>query len=182
MTRLNDKTSAIFARIADLVLRVFPKNTADALRWVITSYGEEDEQEVFHGTGFAARPAAGANAEAIAAAVNGYDHHVIVATRDADTLRRVVDALGLDAGEAMVFSDGVALKCTGTKVLAQSYEGTPASLALKSDVQEIWDYLTLQFAPSGHVHATPSGPSTTVTSAAGATIGEPAGTQVLEAE
>jgi hypothetical protein len=185
VTRLKDKTSALFARIANLVLRVFPKDTSDALQWVIRTHGEEDEQDVFHGTGFAARPAAGTNAEAIAVAVNGYDHHVIVATRDADTLRRVVEKLGLEPGECMVFSSGTVLKCTADKVRAQSLNGTPSRLALLSDVQEIWDYLAKQFNPaSGHVHATPGGPTTTITqsSTAGPAVGTPTGTVVLEGE
>lgn len=189
MTRLNDKTSALSARIADLVLRVFPRNTADVLRWIITTHGEEDTQDVFHGMGFAARPAAGANAEAIAVAVNGYDHHVIVATRDADTLRRVIAKIGLELGEAMVFSSGTVLKCSAGKIRAQSHDGTPSPLALKSDVQAIWDYLAKQFDPTtGHKHAgvtTGAGsslgpvPSTTSSSVP---VGAPTGTTFFEAE
>jgi hypothetical protein len=186
VTRLSDKTSELSARIAHMVLRVFPTDAGDALRWIVRSFGEEDEQDVFLGAGFAAQPAAGANAEAIAVAVNGYDHHVIVATRDADTLRRVVAAVGLEAGEAMVYSAATVLKCTEGKVLAQSLEGTPSPLARKSDVQEVWDYLAMQFDPAtGHKH-TVSGAATTViapsSTPSAISVGEPTGTQVLEGE
>jgi hypothetical protein len=136
MSRLRDRTSALHARIADLARRVFPKSTAEALRWIVQGYDAEDEDEhdVFHGAGFASRPAAGSNAEALAVAVNGGDHHVIVATRDADTLRAVVAKLGLEAGEAIVFSAGVALKCSADKVRAQSLEGAAAAVAFKSEL------------------------------------------------
>jgi phage gp45-like len=136
VSRLRDRTNGLHARIADLARRVFPKGTTDVLRWLVQGYAAEDEDalEVFHGTGFAARPAAGSNAEALAVAVNGGDHHVIVATRDADTLLRVVEKLGLEAGEAIVFSAGVAVKCSADKIRAQSLEGAEAAVAFKSEL------------------------------------------------
>ncbi len=184
--RLRERTNGVSARIADIVLRVIPKNTADALRWITRGYDDEDdEQEVFHGAGFAARPASGSNAEALAVAVNGFDHHVIVATRDADTLRRVIDALGLDAGEAIVFSTGTAVKCTDTRIVAKSLEGLAQFLALKTDVDAIWDYLAMQFHPlTGHKH-TVSGTTTTAVAPSvvpGVPVGASVGTTVFQAE
>lgn len=185
--RLRDRTTGVAARIADLVLRVIPKNTADVLRWVTRGYDDEDdEQEVFHGVGFAARPAAGSNAEAIAVAVNGFDHHVVIATRDADTLRRVIEALGLAEGEAIVFSSGTAVKCSASKIIAKTMDGTAAALAFKSDVDEVWEYLAKQFDPTtGHKH-TVSGSTTIVivpsTTPSIVLVGEATGTTVFEAE
>jgi hypothetical protein len=194
MSRLRDRTNGVSARIADIVLRVLPQVTADALRWATRGYDEEDdEQEVFHGVGIAARPAAGSNAEAIAVAVNGFDHHVIVATRDADTLRRVVEALGLGAGEIIVFSDGVAVKCSADKIVAKSLEGTAASLAFKSELvavqsrvstieQRLITHLHVGAAigaPTGPAYAPPAAPGTPIPATTPVTIN---GSQVLEAE
>ncbi|WP_428264914.1 phage baseplate assembly protein domain-containing protein [Haliangium sp.] len=112
-----DRTSELWGRLGDLVRRFLPSDTSDPMRWHVSGYvdneGEEtDELELFAGVGLAARPPSGANAEAIACAVNGRDQHVIVATRDADTLRAVVATVGLEADETVVFTSRAAVKIT----------------------------------------------------------------------
>lgn len=194
MTRLRERTNGASARIANLVHRVVIKATSDVLRWATQGYDEDDdEQEVFQGIGFASRPPDGINAESVAVGVNGFDNHIIIATRDPETLRRVVDALGLGAGETLMFSTGVAVKCTGSKILAKSLEGAAQPVAFKSEltavqarldtveqklITHLHQVLTLG-NPTGPAYAPPAVPGTPIVPTTPVTIN---GSQVLEVE
>jgi len=73
---------------------------------------ETPSAEVFSGIGFYSRPAPGANAEAITAAVGGAENQVIVATRDEDLRRRMAK---LDQDETAIYNTKatVVIKKTG---------------------------------------------------------------------
>jgi hypothetical protein len=74
----------------------------------------------------------------------------------------------------------------GGSIQARSAGGSAQAIATKADVQAVVDYLKKQFDPTtGHVHATPSGPTTTIAESAvgaGGSAPDPVGTTVFEAE
>lgn len=138
-----ERKSELWGRLGDLVRRFFPRDTSNPLRWLVHGYaddeGEEtDEIELFAGVGIAARPPAEANAEAIACAVNGRDQHVLVATRDADTLRIVVAAVGLEVDETLVFTSKAAVKITADgEVLIGRIGGAFKAVALADHTHKV---------------------------------------------
>ena len=70
------------------------------------------------------------------------------------------------------------------KVEIRAVDGTAHKLALLSELQTLYDFVQAQFNTlTGHVHATPSGPTTTITLASGTSIPpDPVGTSTLKAE
>lgn len=180
----SDRLSNTWARLADLVRRFRISAHADPLRYDVEGYaGETDDVEVFQGVGHAARPA-GADAEAIAVAVNARDHHVIVATRDGDTLRAVIDAVGLEADETLVYTSRAVVKllADGT-VEIRSTGGTAKELAYKSDAEALNSRIdALESAFNAHTHPTaPTGPVSTPTPPAD-TAATVVGTSVVKGE
>ncbi len=114
-------------------------------------------------------------------------------TVESDTLIVAVLSSGgvppeLDEETLVVRGTKVVIICDDAETVEiRSASGTALPLATKADVQAVVTYVKKQFSTaSGHVHATPSGPSTTITEgttgAAGSTLADPAGTVVLKAE
>ena len=123
-------------RIANLLRRMSVGDTA-ALEYVLEGLEdadgnlETDRGEVFGVAGVASRPAAGDKAEAVVAYLGGdANAPVVVATRNADAIRRLEAALGreLGAGETAVFSSSAGARITldGDTVTIVS-EGNPAA-------------------------------------------------------
>lgn len=145
---------------------------------------EAPPAENYPGIGFAARPPAGTSAEAIVVQVGGSNQPAIVGLRDEAT-RAKVSAIVAD--EAVVYNSvaRVYVKADGT-IEIRSHGGTALSLATKADLQAVVTYLKKQFDPAaGHVHATPSGPTTAITEGSTTTNGTcpaPAGTTKLKGE
>lgn len=150
---------------------------------------ERIDAEAFSGVGFYARPrSSGGTPEAIVLHVGDARVPVVVACRDERTLAAVRDALGgIDAGDAVMYApDGSAVvHVTGGEVRVKTPSGTAVALATKADLDAVVTYIKKQFAAStGHIHATPSGPTTTITegTVAGGTCPSPAGTSVLKGQ
>lgn len=142
--------------------------------------------EVFQGVGFASRPEADSDsAEAIVVKVGGkLNHPVIVATRDEDVRVDVAE------DETAIFNSVsiVHVRANG-EIEATSIGGTPVALATKADIDALEEFLKDQFdsvSGVGHVHATPSGPTTTMTAGSGSGTGfsvpSASGTTKMKAE
>lgn len=117
MSRWTRRTGELGARLANLARRFVALEPADPLRWLVRGYrvGDEEESdavEVFGGLGIAARPPDAVEVEAVAVAINGRDHHVVVAARDADTVQVVIAEIGLSADETMLFTSKATVKIT----------------------------------------------------------------------
>jgi phage gp45-like len=175
--------------LRNLVRRLKVSLTKAIGRWQLLGFrgvdGEQetfDDVEVFQGIGFASRPAAGGRPEAVVVHVRAEGGHpVIIATRDKTTQPE------LDEDETQVSNSQVRLKMTAAGEILADDGGGAVELATKADVQRAIDYLKKQFDPlAGHVHATPSGPTTTITEAtgpaAGGTAPSPTGTTVFKAK
>ena len=111
------RTGEMGARLANIARRFVAIDSANPLRWFVRGFQvgndeETDAVDVFGGVGYAARPPAKAETEAIAVAINGRDHHVVVAVRDADTLQAVIDDIGLSADETAIFTSKAVVKLT----------------------------------------------------------------------
>lgn len=145
---------------------------------------ETRDAEPFSGIGFYARPAAGANAEAVAVFVGGASNPHIVATRDEDTRKKVAK---LDQDETMAFNTQVGVKMTKDgKIEACANGGTPVELALASELNSLRAFVMQQFtATGGHTH-TVSGAATTAVVAIVTPVIAPAtdypGTDVLKGQ
>jgi hypothetical protein len=92
--------------------------------------------EMFSGIGFAARPAAGANAEAVVAFVGGSSNPVSLAARDEDGRQSAVGDLGQN--ETAMYNGSVVFICreNGTAEI-RSVIGTPHALATKADIDAL---------------------------------------------
>jgi phage gp45-like len=140
---------------------------------------EARDAEVFGGIGFAARPKAGANAEAIVVFPGGSSNPVIIATRDEDA-RRAVASLDQDSDQ-----DSTAMFNRSTIILIKP-DGTVeirASGGTATKLPTLADYNALRSAFNSHVHATAgTGPPVPPTAAPGIPVATPAGTTVLKAQ
>ncbi len=132
--------------------------------------------EVFPGIGFFARPAPGANAEAIVVHAGGRSNPAIVATRDEAT-RKKMASIGQDETAAFNTKCGVYWKKDGT-IEARSAAGTAVKLPTMAD------YEALRAAFNAHVHATAGtgAPSTPTPVPSVIPVATPTGTVVLKAE
>jgi hypothetical protein len=145
--------------------------------------------EVFSGVGFYGRPKAGHRAEAIVLFAGGEAANpVIVATRDEDS--RAAVAGKVDEDETAVFNSQAILHVTKAgKVMAYlaGHIADAVGLAKASELNNLRAFVLQQFpaAGVGHVHATPSGP-TTSTTAVVVPVGSPSsaypGTDVLKGQ
>lgn len=144
-----DRTTSAYARIANIVKRMVMLKIDSPLRWRAKDADPEeiDDVEIFHNVGFHARPPAVGkwgpnvaihNVEAIVVNVNSHDHPVIIATRDADTMRVVVEKVGLNPDETFIYNSKsvVKIKADGT-VEIRSLDGTAVPLATKADVDAV---------------------------------------------
>ena len=125
-------TSEYFAQVGgrrarelrNVVRRVTIK-ASDAVRWLMHGFVAEDGRreriyaEVFPNIGYAARPAAEADAEAIVVRPGAKANHTaVVATRDRAEERAVIDARGLEPGERIFYNatGGVKIEQDGTLI------------------------------------------------------------------
>ncbi len=184
--------------LAGKIRKMIVSRAGASARWQVTGHdlapigGEEEtrDAETFAGVGFAARPDSSSDTEAIVVfpgeASGG---PIIIGTRQ-EASRRVV-ALDLAADETQIhgaIGEGgtiVRIKADGT-VEIRTTGGTAVPLATKADLEAVVTYLKKQFsAAAGHVHATPSGPTTAITEGSTTADGgapAPSGTSVLKAE
>lgn len=129
--------------------------------------------EPFTGIGFYSTPPASGKPEAIVAAYGSVKTAAIVATRDEAT--RQQGAGDLAQGETCVYNDKarIIVKADGT-VEIRLHGGVAVSLALKSDVQSIRDYVNNQFcALGGHTHVVSGAATTTIAAVAAAGANPP---------
>lgn len=190
--QLNAELDPKLVRARNAIRRFVVKLT-DAAIWQLAGVRTPDgietrRAEVFGGIGIAARPPAGNESEAIGVMVGDANTPVVIAIRDEKTRAAVAGALGVD--ETMLFNTTalMLIKSDGT-IEARSVGGAAVALATKADVQALRDYVRNQFSTAtGHIHATPSGPTTTITTvnAAGSAPTHappsPSGTTVLKGE
>lgn len=131
---------------------------------------ETVDAEVFSGIGFYARPAPGANTEAIIGNVGGAQNPAILATRDEDTRKRVAV---LDQDETAMYNTLAITKCTKTgHIEARSPGGTATRLPTFADFE------AFRASFNTHTH-TETG---TVTGAPLISAAAPTGTTVFKAE
>lgn len=130
--------------ICGLVHRVRVVATQGAL-WKVEGHTDFNgnvssyEAETFEGIGFASRPGAADNAEVIVLQVEAASGHpVIVATRNRDALKKLIQSEGLEADETVIFASAsmVKIKADGTIELG-SIGGTFQPLATKSDIDAL---------------------------------------------
>lgn len=139
---------------------------------------EAPDAEVFSGIGFFSRPKAGTNRESIVAYIGGAENPVIIATRDEDTRKRVAQ---IDEDETAMFNTqaGVFVQNNST-VEVRTVAGVPLKLPTMADFENLRAFVAAQFAAaSGHIHATPSGATTTIALAAAAPTLPAVGTGTL---
>lgn len=184
-------------QVAGLVRRMTVK-LSDGGVWQVAGHLLFDNQreappaENYPGIGFVARPPANASAEVIVVNVGGQNQPAIVASRDEATRAKVADVVADEAAAYNTLSR-VHVKADGT-IEARTHAGNAVSLATKADLQALRDYVNNQFSATlGHVHVTPAGPTTTITTVAGAPVlvgpaaptvvpANPAGTTKLKGE
>lgn len=119
---------------------------------------ETPQAEVFSGVGFYARPAPGANAEAIVGAIGGAENPVIIATRDEGLRKKMAQ---LDQNETAIYNSlaTVVIKKTGiveirlgagvaqSTILGQTYRA--AEDVLLTIISALAAQLALAHAPAG---------------------------------
>ncbi|MCA9678840.1 MAG: phage baseplate assembly protein [Myxococcales bacterium] len=147
--------------------------------WRVLGYLVDGDQEsfraeVFSGIGFWARPPADGRPEAIVANVGGYEHPVIIATRDQKTRAAIAE---LEADETAIFTSTatVVIKADGT-VEVRSATGTAVPLALLSDLA------ALKSAIEGWTPAPNDGGAALQTALTALFTSWPVGTTVLKGE
>lgn len=195
-------TDPMAIRLAGMVRRFVVASTAKIV-WRLTGVQlldgdtEQRDVEVFSGIGFYARPLASKDAtpEAIVVNVGGATVPVIVATRDAKGLSKLLSQVRVTAGDTVVYSGAAAalviVKANGT-VEVRAPSGTALSLPTMADFEGLREYVYNQFrGTGGHTHVTPMGPTTTTAASNGTNPAQtppvhapptPAGTTVLKAQ
>lgn len=142
----------------------------------------------FSPVGVIGRPADDAAVEVVTAFVGGAGHHPVAVTCLDGTRRAVIDAVGLDADETIVYTSTVIVKllADGT-VEIRSIDGTAVELAKKSDADSLNSRVdTVEQALNTFlgqwntfVAGYPAAPTTATLSMSSATV---EGTSVLKAE
>lgn len=170
---LRDRLGAVLGWIVE-VCRI--GNTSARTWQAVFAQQDSQQAQVFTPVGYYARPAARG---ARALAVRGQNGRTLAVFAFQDPEGRIVElaederAVANDAAEIIVRANG--------EVHVRAAGGTAMPLARKADVDALWAYLNQQFDPAtGHVHATPSGATTTITSAAA--IGSAEGTTILRGQ
>lgn len=140
---------------------------------------ETRDATVLSGIGFAARPAAGANAEAIMVFPGGAGNPVLIASRDEDARRAVAE---LAQNSTIMFNrlTIILIKPDGT-VEIRNAGGTAHELAFKSELNSLRSFVANQFSGAGHVHGV-SGAATNSTVPVGIPPIAFPGTTVLKAQ
>jgi phage gp45-like len=190
---LRERISRNYLRLRGLARRAVVSLTSNDGIWQALGYRGQDEAgedapgerfvaELFPGIGIFARPAAGAKPEAVIIHIGAEPNHpVIIATRDRDA------QVAVNADETVLFNSQsvVLIKADGT-VEVRARGGVASALAKKSDVDDLRTWVAAQFSSvgTGHVHATPSGPTTSTTAIAAPGTTPPAvvGTSKLRGE
>lgn len=130
---------------------------------------ETEKAEVFAGIGIYARPPVGTNSEGIVAYLGAdAQNPVFIAVRDEETRRFVMDRAKPKADETFLFNTQayLALHKDGSIIVRFPGSNGEVRLATSHDLNSLAIYVRDQFAVNGgpgHVHATPSGPTTSVT-------------------
>jgi hypothetical protein len=154
---------------------------------------EEMPAEQCQPIGLVARPASNATVEAIVAHVgaSGTNPYTIAAIDH--TRSTILDARGIgadDRGLVILYNDTDVVEIRDGKIRAGSLEGGTERLPTWADFQALRSFVRAQFdSIHGHVHVTPSGPTTTIQTAddpasllTPADAPTPVGTQRFEAE
>lgn len=142
---------------------------------------EEDEMDGFGPVGLASRPAADTTVEAAVAFVGADGAHPIALSYLDGQRRIVINAVGLDADETLVYTSQAVVKlCADGTVEIRSLSGSAKRLATAEEVKQLRDEFL------AHTHTTPQGPSAGPENPPGMPILEPkipiVGTAVLRAE
>lgn len=190
-----DEVSPQSRSLRGVARRMAIRLTARVL-WQLTGYRniegtETVDAEPFTGIGFYARPSSGDKAEAVLVQIGDARHAVIIACRNEDARRAVINALnggaGLKENESAMYSRAglVHIKSNG-EIEARTPSGSAVALATKDDVQTLRDEVATFIATkyNTHTHAgVTTGPGTSaVTVALGAPPSQPVGTQKFRAE
>jgi len=133
----------------------------DAVLWALDGFEddegnvEREDAEVFSGIGFYARPASGADAEAVIVKIGGQSGHpVVVATRD-ERARQALEAAdgAVAAGETALYNPGAVVRLTNSgEIHARAPGGAAVALATKADIDALRTWVAAQFTGPGHVH------------------------------
>lgn len=168
----------VMRKITSVVRRMRITASSGAL-WSVDTSDEEDTAENFENAGFASRPAADDNAEAIVLKVGGESGHpVIVATRNRDSFKILEAGEGIEAGETAIYTSSsmVKIRADGTIELG-SIGGSRQALATKADID------ALKTWAATHTHLYAPGPGSPVATATGLPVPPTAvGTTKVEAE
>jgi hypothetical protein len=144
---------------------------------------ETVQAEAWPGVGYYSRPPTDGNPEAIVGHTGGAENPAIMATRDEKTRKRMA---AIQANETAIFNGTVRLLIDKDgHILAQIPGGATKRLAFVDELNALRAFVASQFATgAGHIHATPSGPTTTITIAAGSTLPSTAytGSDVLRSQ
>jgi hypothetical protein len=186
-----ERTTSTYARMCNIIKRVVMTKIDSPLRWHIRHCDPKDvdEAEIFHNVGYHARPPDPVGnrqrVEALICNVDAQDHPIIVATRDADTMRAVVKKVGLEPDTTLLYTSKSIVKIQPDgSVEIRSVDGTAAPLATKADVDAVNARLDeLQQKYNQHSHVAPAlGGTTSTTSTPSDATASVSGTQKLRAE
>lgn len=136
-------------KVGQLVRRLRISASSGAL-WVLSGASdfdgnvESERAEAFEGIGFASRPAAGDNAEAIVAKVGGESGHpVIVATRNRDAFKNLESEEGLAEDESALYNSSAMVKASDDGFVdLGSIGGTRQPFATLEDVVSLKEIFT----------------------------------------
>lgn len=154
---------------------------------------EESFAENCQPVGMVARPPASATVEAVVGHIGGDGANpYILATID-HRRATILDARGVTASDrdlVILYTDDCVVEIRDGKIRAGSLIGTTEQLPTWADFNDLRDFVRGQFDNiTGHIHVTPAGPTTTITTSATlpssltpADAPVPVGTQKFEAE
>ena len=167
MTRFSNRLTSGASRLAGMVRRFLVTGSERVNRLSVEGYdGEDDDIEVFPSVGFMARPPAGKDHEVISVSVEGRDHPVAVASRDAGTAENVASVVGLSEDATIVYNSDVVLKMADSIAEIRALSGTAQPLAylqsMNARIAAIENQLvalTVQLTAHTHLSNAPTLPS-----------------------
>ena len=148
-------------------------------REALDGSAETLDMDAFAPVGILGRPSGNATVEAAVGFVGSDGAHPIALSFLDHGRRAVIDAVGLDADETLIYTSALVIKLTADgKIELRTTGGTAVALALKSDVDSLKAQVdALQAAYNAHTHAYAPGPGAPVptevpvpTSAASSTV------------
>lgn len=154
--------------------------------------GQFDEvvAETCHPIGVIARPASNATVAAVVLNAGADSTNPYMIGAQDSTRKLVIDARGIASDVTILYNTTDVVEIRDGKIRAGSLGGATDRLPTWADFNALRDFVRDQFdSVSGHVHVTPAGPTTTITTSgtpatavAPADAPAPAGTQRFEAE